>query len=102
MRLHLRHSLTYLPYCLVPLLLLAALNYWNGLRSVDTTLSALAQSHLNSLAWEINRRLEIERWALSRAALAKPLQDVMAIRRAGVPIALSNGTSDAPSIPADL
>jgi signal transduction histidine kinase len=99
---HSKNLLTYLPYCLVPLLLLAALNYWNGLRSVDTTLSAQAQSHLNSLAGEINRRLEIERLDLSRAALAKQLQDVVAARREGVPIALSNGSSDAPSIPADL
>ena len=99
---HSKNLLTYLPYCLVPLLLLAALNYWNGLRSVDTTLSAQAQSHLNSLAGEIDRRLQIEKLDLSRAALAKQLQDVVAARHEGVPVTLSNGSSDTPSIPADL
>ncbi len=29
--------LTYFGLCAIPLLLLAGLNYWNGLRSVDTT-----------------------------------------------------------------
>ena len=102
MSFHSKNFLTYLPYCLVPLLLLGALNYWNGLRSVDTTLSAQAQGHLNALAGEIDRRLGIEKVDLSRAALAKQLQDFMSTRHDGVPVGLSDGSSNAPSMPPDL
>ncbi|HJP94405.1 MAG TPA: ATP-binding protein [Pyrinomonadaceae bacterium] len=40
--------LTYFILCAIPLLLLAGLNYWNGIRSVDSTISAVAQDDLNS------------------------------------------------------
>jgi signal transduction histidine kinase len=40
--------LTYFVLCAIPLLLLAGLNYWNGIRAVDSTLSAAAQDDLNS------------------------------------------------------
>jgi signal transduction histidine kinase len=99
---HSKNLLTYLPYCLVPLLLLAALNYWNGLRTVDSTLSALAQSHLNSLAGEIDRRLQTEKHELSRAALAKQLQDITSEGQDASPVSLSNASPDAPAISSDL
>jgi signal transduction histidine kinase len=90
MRLHLKHSLTYLPYCLVPLLLLAALNYWNGLKTVDATLSAQAQSHLNSLAGEIDRRLRDEEVELSRLALSPQLRDLLNSKKNTTAVGLSN------------
>lgn len=43
-----RPFLTYFILCAIPLLLLAGLNYWNGLRTVDNTLAASAQDDLNS------------------------------------------------------
>ena len=39
--------LTYFVLCAIPLLLLAGLNYWNGIRAVDSTLGAAVQDDLN-------------------------------------------------------
>jgi signal transduction histidine kinase len=75
-----KRSLSYLPYCLIPLLVLAALNYWNGLRTVDTTLSEQAQTHLNLLAGEIDRRLRDEEIELSGLAASRELQDLLSKR----------------------
>src|SRR6185369_113815 len=41
--------LTYFILCAIPLLLLAALNYWNGVRTADSTLSTIVQNDVNSL-----------------------------------------------------
>ena len=94
---HSKSFLTYLAFCLVPLLLLAALNYWNGLRIVDATLSAQAQSRLNSLSGEIDRRLQLERLELSRTAQSKQLLDVMSARKAGTPVSIAPNTASIPS-----
>ncbi len=40
--------LTYFILCAIPLLLLAGLNYWNGIRTVDSTISSIVQGDLNS------------------------------------------------------
>jgi signal transduction histidine kinase len=72
-----KRSLTYLPHCLVPLLLLAAFNYWNGLKTVNETLSGQAQTHLNLLAGEIDRRLRDEEIELTRVATSPELHDVV-------------------------
>jgi len=79
--------------------LLAALNYWNGLRIVDTTLSAQAQSRLNSLSGEIDRRLQLERLDLSRTAQSRQLLDVMSAGQAGTPVSIP---ADSASVPSDL
>ena len=96
MRLHLKHSLTYLPYCLVPLLLLAALNYWNGLKTVDATLSSQAQNHLNSLAGEVDRRLREEEVELSRIALSPQLRDLLNSKKNATAAGLNNGPVQPP------
>src|SRR4030095_1256478 len=96
MRLHLRHSLTYLPHCLVPLLLLAALNYWNGLKTVNATLSTQAQSHLNSLAVEVDRRLRDEEVELSRIALSPQLRDFLNAKKNTAAVALNNDSTELP------
>ena len=96
MHLHLKHSLTYLPHCLVPLLLLAALNYWNGLKTVDATLSAQAQRHLNSLAGEVDRRLRDEEVELSRIALSPQLRDLLNSKKNTTAASLSNGPVQPP------
>ena len=41
--------LTYFAFCAIPLLLLAGLNYLNGIRTVDSTISTIVQADLNSL-----------------------------------------------------
>jgi len=81
MPLHPKYNLAYLPYCLLPLLLLAVLNYWNGLRTVDGTLSFQAQQHLNSLSGEIDRRLQDEQSRLRRAAFTLPLREMLIARK---------------------
>jgi signal transduction histidine kinase len=72
-------SLTYLPHCLLPVLLLAAFSYWNGLRLVDSTLSSEAQTHLNALSVEVDRRLQVEETELNKVTsmdrLAKFIAD---------------------------
>jgi signal transduction histidine kinase len=49
--------LTYFGLCAIPLLLLAGLNYWNGLRSVDSTTGAVVQNDLNSFNVAIDAEL---------------------------------------------
>jgi len=41
--------LTYFILCAIPLLLLAALNYWNGVRTANSTLATIVQNDLYSL-----------------------------------------------------
>ena len=96
MRLSLKHSLTYLPHCLVPLLLLATFNYWNGLRTVDATLSTEAQNHLNSLAGELDRRLREEEVDLSRAAVSPRLRELLNAKNNTTPVLLSGSSSQLP------
>jgi len=49
--------LTYFVASAIPLLLLAGLNYWNGLRSVDATVSTTVQNDLNALNVGIDNAL---------------------------------------------
>jgi len=49
--------LTYFALCAIPLLLLAGLNYWNGLRSVNSTVSTIVQNDLNALNVGIDEAL---------------------------------------------
>ncbi|HEU0251659.1 MAG TPA: ATP-binding protein [Pyrinomonadaceae bacterium] len=60
-----RHKpfLTYFIFCAIPLLLLAGLNYWRGLQTLNSTLSTVAQDDLNSFnvaVDEVVRRQEAE------------------------------------------
>ena len=50
--------LTYFLICAVPLLLLAALNYWNATRSVDNALNTIVQNDLNSFMVTVDRLLD--------------------------------------------
>lgn len=102
MSLSLNRSLAYLPHCLLPLLLLAALNYWNGLKTVDSLLSSQAQSNLNSLSGEIDRRLQDERIDLLRVALSSQLRDVLLARKTGEPVNLTTTGNSVQGVPSDL
>ncbi|HEY5402038.1 MAG TPA: hypothetical protein VIK24_04185, partial [Pyrinomonadaceae bacterium] len=68
-----KHSFTYLPHCLLPVFLIAGLNYWNALKTVDTSLSSQAQTDLNSLSGELDRRLQAEEVELTRVAFSGEL-----------------------------
>jgi hypothetical protein len=50
--------LTYFILCAIPLLLFAGLNYWNGVSTVDSTLSTIAQNDLNSFTGAIDEVLK--------------------------------------------
>ena len=82
--------LTYFLLCAIPLLLLAGINYWNGLRTVDATLGTVVQNDLNSLNVGVDALLRDSERYMRRLALAPNVQS-----------ALGNNT-DRNSAPADL
>src|SRR5689334_7755556 len=66
--------LTYFLICAVPLLLLAALNYWNGTRSVDTTVSRVVQNDLNSFVVNVDDTLREHESVLLKLVLTPEIQ----------------------------
>src|SRR5689334_10110252 len=68
--------LTYFLICAVPLLLLAALNYWNGIRSVRSTVEAVVEDDLHSFTAESNEVLDDRGSSLLRTAIAPQIQRV--------------------------
>jgi hypothetical protein len=82
--------LTYFILCAIPLLLLAGVNYWNGLRTVDSTLGAVVQNDLNSLNAAVDEVLRDSERYMRRLALTPNVQS-----------AVANNT-DQNSVPADL
>jgi len=68
--------LTYFLICAVPLLLLAALNYWNGIRSVNATVEALVQDDLHAFTASANDVLEDRGSSLLRTAITPDIQRV--------------------------
>src|SRR5688572_2227852 len=68
--------LTYFLICAVLLSLLAALNYWNGMRSVDATVNAIVQDDLHAFTAGIDELLEYEGNTLLKLALTPEIQRV--------------------------
>ena len=62
--------LTYFLLCAIPFLLLAELNYWNGTRSVDSTVSTIAQNDLNAFSGAVDELLEENRKSMLQLAIA--------------------------------
>lgn len=52
--------LTYFLICAVPLLLLAALNYWNATRSVHNAVNTIVQNDLNSFTAAVDQLLDAQ------------------------------------------
>ncbi|HEY3579111.1 MAG TPA: ATP-binding protein [Pyrinomonadaceae bacterium] len=52
--------LTYFLICAVPLLLLAALNYWNATRSVNDAVNTIVQNDLNSFTAAVDQLLDAQ------------------------------------------
>lgn len=69
--------LTYFILCAIPLLFLAALNYWNGIRTVDSTLSTIVQNDLNSFNVAVDEVLEERRRDILGFAIKGAVQDVL-------------------------
>ena len=74
-----RGFLTYLLLCLVPLLVVAVLNYWNGLRAVDQTIGDTAQRDLNNLTADVDRRVQQQEAEIRRLASAQSVRDFLSI-----------------------
>ena len=72
-----RSFLTYLSLCLAPLLLLAALNYWNGIRLVDRAVGDSAQEDLNILSADVDRRVQEQETEIRRLVLSKPVREFL-------------------------
>jgi signal transduction histidine kinase len=70
--------LTYFALCAAPLLLLAALNCWNGYRSVDATISSIVQEDLNSFTAGVDEVLSDQENAMLRLALMRNIQQAVA------------------------
>src|SRR5690242_15858400 len=62
--------LTYFILCSIPLLLLAGLNYWNGVRTVDATISTVVQNDLNSFSGSIDELLNENKKRILQLAIA--------------------------------
>ena len=73
-----RHSfLTYLLLCLAPLLLLAVINYWNGLRLVDRTILTNVQEDLNALTADVDNRVQQDETEIRRLVSSKPVLEFL-------------------------
>lgn len=69
--------LTYFILCAIPLLLLAGLNYWNGLRSVDSSVGAIVQNDLNAFSAGVDDLLNDNQQQILRLAIAPGIQRVV-------------------------
>lgn len=75
---HRRKSfLTYFALCAAPLLLLAGLNWWNGYRSVDSTIRSIVQEDLNSFNAGVDEVLRDQENAMLRLALMRNIQQAV-------------------------
>ena len=66
--------LTYFVLCAIPLLLLAGLNYWNGMRAVDYTLNTIVQDDLHSFTLSVDKLLDEEGSVLLKLATVPDVQ----------------------------
>jgi signal transduction histidine kinase len=70
--------LTYFLLSAIPLLLLAGLNYWNGFRTVNSTISAIAQDDLNSFNVAVDEIIRDRKHAILSLALTPGVQQAVA------------------------
>ena len=68
--------LTFFVICAVPLLALAALNYWNGIRSVDRTVNSIVQDDLHAYTAGVDEWLQNEGGTLLKLAVTPEIQRV--------------------------
>ena len=69
--------LTYFVLCAIPLLLLAGLNYWNGLRSVNSTVGMVVQTDLNAFNVAIDKELRERQTDFLRLSMLKDVQHLI-------------------------
>ena len=83
--------LTYFILCAIPLLLLAGLNYWNGFRTLDSTLSTTLQNDLDSLNVAVDEVLNRRKNDILRLSITPEVQDVL-IKRQQDPLSVLTKT----------
>lgn len=66
--------LTYFILCAIPLLLLAGLDYWHGLRTVESNINAIVQGDLNSVNVTVDEILRDKEQSLLRLAYSPNVQ----------------------------
>jgi signal transduction histidine kinase len=69
--------LTTFIFCAIPLLLLAALNYWNGIRTVDSTVGSIVQNELNSFNVAVDEELRERKSDFLRLSIRPDLRYVV-------------------------
>jgi signal transduction histidine kinase len=72
-----RPFLTYFILCAIPLLLLAGLNYWNGLRSVDANIGSVVQNDLIAFSTSVDELLNENQKQILQLAIAPGIQGVV-------------------------
>src|SRR5689334_9538008 len=72
--------LTYFALSAIPLILLADLNYWNGLRSVDSTVSAIVQHDLNAFNVAVDQELRERKSDFLRLSMMPDVQGIVSDR----------------------
>ncbi len=73
--------LTYFILCAIPLLFLAALNYWNGVRTANYTLSTIVQNDLNSFTGAVGEVLEEQEHEILGFSINRVVQDLLKKQR---------------------
>lgn len=69
--------LTYFGLCAIPLLLLAGLNYWNGLHSVDSMAGTTVQNDLNAFNVAVDQELRERKSDFLRLSTMKDMQHIV-------------------------
>ena len=69
--------LTYSCLCAIPLLLLAGLNYWNGLRSVDSTAGAIVENDLHAFNVAVDAELRARKSDVLRLSMLPEVQEIV-------------------------
>ncbi len=69
-----KRFLTYFLICAVPLLLLAALNYWNGTHSTGNTVETIVQNDLHAFTAAVDKLLENQGNALLKLAVTPEIR----------------------------
>ena len=69
--------LTYFLLCAIPLFLLAGLNYWNATRSVESSVSAIAQNDLNAFSGAVNELLDENQKRILQFAIAPSVRELI-------------------------
>jgi len=69
--------LTYFGLCAIPLLLLAGLNYWNGLRTVDSITGTIVQNDLNAFNVAVDQQLRDRQNDFLRLSMMREVQSIV-------------------------